>query len=70
MATLKITVNGVTDSVAGWAKRNGLSTTLIYSRLRNGYTEDEAVATSGYEMKKKVLKKLWHGRWVYRHTES
>jgi hypothetical protein len=40
-----LTVDGVTDSVTGWAIRTGLTASLIASRLRAGWGDREAVMT-------------------------
>lgn len=40
-----ITVDGVTDTIGGWAQRIGLRPAAIDARLKNGWSEREAVTT-------------------------
>lgn len=65
MCVRRLTVNGLTDTVAGWARRTGLSMQVIYSRLSRGYDDEEAVVPSMIEYRKELVRRLWHGRWVY-----
>ena len=65
MKTRLITVGRITDTVAGWAKRSGISESIIYKRLRRVYSPDEAVASSWMECKRRMLSKTWHGKWVF-----
>ena len=62
----RLTVNGITDSVCGWARRNHLSANTIYLRLYKGYSDEDAVEpVNNEEYRKKLLRRLWHGRWVF-----
>lgn len=41
-----LTMNGATRSMAGWARRTGLSRQTISTRLANGWSVDEALTTA------------------------
>jgi hypothetical protein len=38
-----ITVDGVTDTIAGWARRSGITVGTIHTRLHNGWSKADAV---------------------------
>lgn len=40
-----ITVDGITDTISGWALRIGLRPAAIDARIRNGWSEKKAVTT-------------------------
>ena len=40
-----LTVDGVTDTIANWARKTGLSHSLISSRIDNGWNDERAVKT-------------------------
>ena len=46
----QITINGITDSLAGWARRVGISKSTIRSRLRLGWEVKEAITMSPREL--------------------
>jgi hypothetical protein len=43
--TRLITYNGHTDTICGWAVKNGISKAALRQRLRRGWTETEACST-------------------------
>lgn len=42
--TTRLTYNGQTDTIAGWATRNGITKSSIYQRLERGWTVEEVCA--------------------------
>jgi hypothetical protein len=42
--TRRLTYNGQTDTINGWAVRNGITKSAIYQRLDRGWTADEVCA--------------------------
>ncbi len=45
----RITVDGVTDNMTGWARRSGLPRAAIRSRLKAGWTPERAVTEASRE---------------------
>jgi hypothetical protein len=43
--TRLITYNGHTDTISGWAAKNGITKIAMRQRLRRGWTESEACST-------------------------
>ncbi len=40
----RITVNGITDTISGWSRRNGVKANTILLRLHAGWPEERAVS--------------------------
>ena len=71
MGIRELTVDGITDTVLGWAERNKISVNTIYKRLQRGYSDDDAVEpTENIVYKRAILRKLWHGKWKYVGTKT
>lgn len=72
LATLRITVNGITDTVKGWSERTGISKKTIYKRIKNGSCYDAVTAKEARagEEKRALVRELWHGEWIWTGGEG
>lgn len=49
-----LTIDGVTKTIANWADESGVNFHVVYSRLRNGWTEKDAVFKAARHKSKKA----------------